>query len=624
MPALTVLDGASPGMRLSLDSIEVGQTKKVRTQERRAGAGELRVQRTEQGYCVLQGERHEVRVNGRPVSEERLQHGDLVKAGPLVLIFSEDDDVVPRERQSPDPFETDIDLRIEQAGDVSDVLKAAAAASEERAGELLAFSAGLAVAQSVTEVLELAAAKALDMLDGDRALAVLLRADRRGPRATGHCLRDGAPHEPPLKISRAVGQDVVGLAMTVGSVDRMPAKPDKVRSALCAPIIAAGEVIGMLHVDKVGTVEAFGETPAQRLTALGHLAGGSLETARGGEERDRHGRRLRALAAATRRLSSVLRRDAVISQAAAMASAILGCKRASVLLRDDAGTLRVAGGVGIPQELTGDEVGMESGVARSVVEGRRPINVTDDQAPGPHTAGRGRYRSRSYLAVPILARGVDSAETGAIVGVFCATERLGDRPFTSGDGDLLAVIASATGAALVAADLREALALDALTGIASRPYCEARLQQEIKIARDGAAPLTVLMVDLDHFKLVNDRLGHAAGDRVLACVGQVLAGELRGDDVAARWGGEEFVVLLPGAAAEEAEAVAERLRTQVRIATAQLEGGAPVTASIGLAQWREGEGGSELVGRADAALYASKRSGRDRVTTSHPKPESAS
>jgi diguanylate cyclase (GGDEF)-like protein len=245
--------------------------------------------------------------------------------------------------------------------------------------------------------------------------------------------------------------------------------------------------------------------------------------------------------------------------------------------------------------------------------------VADHAVPGPHTAGKSRYRSRSYLAVPILARGVDSAESGAVVGVFCATERLGDRPFTSGDGDLLAVIASATGAALVAADLREALALDALTGIASRPYCEARLTQEIKMARGGESPLSVLMVDIDHFKRVNDTLGHATGDRVLACVGQVLAAELRGDDVAARWGGEEFVVLLPGASAEEAAAVAERLRTQVQAETAALEGGAPVTVSIGIAQWRDGESPSEIVGRADAALYESKRGGRDRVTAARPK-----
>lgn len=622
MPALTVLDGASPGMRLALDAIGVGQTKKVRTQERRAGAGELRVRRTDEGFHVMSADGHEVRVNGRSASEERLRHGDLVIAGPLVLIFSEDDDVIPRETRHADPFETDIDLRVEQQGEVGDVLRAAAASEsgDARAGELLAFSAGLAVAQTIGEVLQLSAAKALDMLGGDRALAVLLRADRRGPQETGHCLRAGAPHEPPLKISRAVGQDVVGLALTVGSVDRMPSDPSKVRSALCAPIISAGAVIGMLHVDKVGTIEAYGQDSAQRLTALGHLAGGSLASARGAEEKDRHGRRLRALATATRRLSSVLRREAVITQASAMAAAILGCKRASVLLRDDAGTLRVAGGVGIPSEFMGDEVGADNGVAARVVQGRRPINVEDDRAPGPHTAGRGRYRSRSYLAVPILARGVDSAESGAIVGVFCATERLGDRPFTAGDGDLLAVIASATGAALVAADLREALALDALTGIASRPYCEARLEQEIKIARDGAGPFTVLMIDIDHFKLVNDRFGHATGDRVLACVGQVLAGELRGDDVAARWGGEEFVVLLPGAGEDEASLVAERLRTQVQISTAQLEKAAPVTVSIGIAEWAGRESGSELVGRADNALYESKRSGRDRVTAAHPKP----
>jgi diguanylate cyclase (GGDEF)-like protein len=625
MPTLTVLDGAKPGDRLSLDAIETGRTKIIRTSERRAGMPEIHVRRSEHGWHIEPNAERAVRVNGREPAADPLVHGDLVKAGSLVLIFSEDDEVVPSGEARADPFESEVDLRVEPEGSISDVLRTAAADErpDSRGGELLAFSAALARANVVADVLALAAERSQAALAADRGLAVLLRRDRRGPRAAEHCVRDGAPEGPPLRISRTVVEEVIASGQTVGSVDRVPGNSDLVRSALCAPVVAGGDVIGLLHVDICGRIQAFGARAARRLAALGHLTGGALASARAATERERHGRRLRALATATRRLSSVLRRDAVVAQASAMAAAILNCKRASVLLRDDAGQLRVAGGTGLPETLTGQPVEGDTGVAALVVKGRRPLRVTDTDAPGaPRSLAKGRYRSRSYLAVPILARGVDTAEAGAVVGVFCATERFGDRPFTSSDGDLLAVIASATGAALVAADLREALALDKLTGVASRAYLDARLAQEVRIARGGGLPLCVIMIDLDEFKRVNDEFGHGGGDTVLACVGQTLNRELRGDDVAARYGGDEFIVLLPGAGTDEATAVAERMRQEIEEATRSLGEGRGVTVSVGVTQWDAGDDPSVLLAKVDDALYASKRGGRGRVTTVSRKPGS--
>jgi diguanylate cyclase (GGDEF)-like protein len=124
------------------------------------------------------------------------------------------------------------------------------------------------------------------------------------------------------------------------------------------------------------------------------------------------------------------------------------------------------------------------------------------------------------------------------------------------------------------------------------------------------------MVDLDHFKGLNDTMGHAAGDRALQGVGEVLRGQLRGIDVVARIGGEEFCVLLPNCTTADAFLRAEVVRKAV--AEEFAERGLPVTVSIGLASWRLGDlDGSLMVDAADEALYAAKDAGRNQTRVSH-------
>jgi diguanylate cyclase (GGDEF)-like protein len=129
--------------------------------------------------------------------------------------------------------------------------------------------------------------------------------------------------------------------------------------------------------------------------------------------------------------------------------------------------------------------------------------------------------------------------------------------------------------------------------------------------------LCLALLDVDHFKRINDGYSHVVGDAVLRTIAQVLQKELRASDVAARYGGEEFVLILPHTALDGARIAAEKVR--VAIATSQwshLTPGRGVTASMGLAEWKPGETSTELVRRADQALYAAKTSGRNRVRSS--------
>lgn len=159
-------------------------------------------------------------------------------------------------------------------------------------------------------------------------------------------------------------------------------------------------------------------------------------------------------------------------------------------------------------------------------------------------------------------------------------------------------------------------ASDALTGLYNRRYFERRLREESAHAKRHKRPFAIVLVDIDHFKLVNDTYGHEDGDRVLCHVAELLGASLREDDIACRFGGEEFVVLMPDTDFRQAQSVAERVRQAV--AERPFEAGAQrplnITVSVGVAlNDAEGDTPELVLKRADIALYRAKREGRNRV-----------
>ena len=163
---------------------------------------------------------------------------------------------------------------------------------------------------------------------------------------------------------------------------------------------------------------------------------------------------------------------------------------------------------------------------------------------------------------------------------------------------------------------------DVLTGWNNRRYLTVRIGEELARARRDRTRLVCLMLDIDHFKRINDTWGHAAGDAVLRELAQRIEGQVRASDVAARYGGEEFIVLLPNTNVDAAQKLAERIRTEIAAASIDLPCGesVTVTASIGIAEVAPDPDsndlktlGDSLIARADVALYAAKSAGRDRV-----------
>jgi diguanylate cyclase (GGDEF)-like protein len=159
--------------------------------------------------------------------------------------------------------------------------------------------------------------------------------------------------------------------------------------------------------------------------------------------------------------------------------------------------------------------------------------------------------------------------------------------------------------------------IDPLTGLFNRRHFEDRIREASAYAKRHEEPFAIVMLDLDHFKAVNDTHGHEEGDRVLVHFAAAVRAVLRGEDVAFRYGGEEFVLLLRACDSARAIEVAQRLRTRLHLREFRFANGerSPITFSAGVAAAQEIEGfsGDELVSRADAALYRAKDAGRDRI-----------
>ena len=165
--------------------------------------------------------------------------------------------------------------------------------------------------------------------------------------------------------------------------------------------------------------------------------------------------------------------------------------------------------------------------------------------------------------------------------------------------------------------------VDELTGMPNRRSYDERLETELEIAQRNAQPLSLLLVDVDHFKRINDACGHSVGDEVLAFTGKLLRDVTRRGDWAFRYGGEEFAVLARGTGGRGAMVLAERIRATFEARSVETSAGRR-TCSIGVASYIEGESAEELFARADGRLYTAKQSGRNLIVGQHEAPPSDS
>lgn len=299
---------------------------------------------------------------------------------------------------------------------------------------------------------------------------------------------------------------------------------------------------------------------------------------------------------------------------------LLRSERASLMVLDETGNelvLKAASGLSAdPNSISPVRVG--EGVSGEVIDTGKAVVVTDFRSTGRKPAPAERhYKTTSFISYPITIG-------GRKVGVLNVTDKSGGGTYDEVDLSLLELIGPQVALALERAEWQERATefqlmsiTDSLTALPNRRYLEERLMEELSRSKRHDYPMSFLMIDIDDFKAYNDKNGHQAGDLALQITAHCLKGALRAADVASRYGGEEFCILLPQTGISEAGVIADRIRH--RVSTTHFPHGktqplGKVTISIGVSTYAKNIDTSEnIIAAADRALYQAKRLGKDRV-----------
>jgi diguanylate cyclase (GGDEF)-like protein len=392
------------------------------------------------------------------------------------------------------------------------------------------------------------------------------------------------------------------------------------RSEICVPIVASDKVLGVLGVQS-DRLAAFGEDDERLLSAFARLLAMALLHARIHDARQRDIAELQAV-------SEVARRAAALDLGATLGSVCDAFR--SITTSDsvaiylwDARTERLG-----TAELSFDPLLFSSEYADAVrertlalgeglsgwcAEHREAMLVHDIAADGRAVSVRGlALENKSAIAIPLI---VDDRLVGVVRALKVGTHAYTEDHFRFAQ-TLALQAALAIAAAEAHAEIRRLSVTDELTGVYNARHVMQRLREEMEFARRHEDNVSVLVIDGDAMKMVNDQFGHAEGNRVLVEITHVLRSALRASDVLGRFGGDEFVVVLPRTSARDALITAERMRLAVAGRDFRNSWGEPIRASVsvGVATFpQHGMTADDLFRCADRALYAAKQDGRNRV-----------
>jgi diguanylate cyclase (GGDEF)-like protein len=336
------------------------------------------------------------------------------------------------------------------------------------------------------------------------------------------------------------------------------------------------------------------------------------------EEARREHEKLTHLIEIIKTANSVLEPSRVMEVVMDRARNSLRCDLWSLFLLDEREEQLILERTGHAEHIPGQRyaVPLDHGVEGAVLRRRRPLIINDFRSHALYDAEfdrRTSVESRSVMAVPLTSR-------GRAIGVVVLVNRQPGDSFSPSDQSLVTLLMEPAAIALENAILfkkMERLSVtDDLTGLHNVRYLNGFLYREIKRSRRYNLPVSVIFLDLDGFKTVNDRFGHLAGSQTLTEVGQVLRETVREIDMVARYGGDEFVIILPQTGQRGAFVIAERIRDQIAGSSYLGDMGIELrlTASLGVASFPDqGRTRDELIHQADAAMYRVKESGKNGV-----------
>jgi diguanylate cyclase (GGDEF)-like protein len=319
----------------------------------------------------------------------------------------------------------------------------------------------------------------------------------------------------------------------------------------------------------------------------------------------------------SRRLARVTGREDVSGLIVRSMARAVDARLASFAMPDpEGGQLAIVATHGYPLALTEHlRIAPGVGVLGSVYQSGVPLWVTDVSTFPGLQRRRPRYRTNSFIALPIAA-GSD------VLGVVSVADRADGQAFTHDNLSALRALAAPAALALARERARvqvdsfaHAAAIDPVSGLFNRRYFQARLEEELQRAWRHRTPVALLMLDIDNFKTINDRFGHLVGDTVIRDVAEILRRSVRVFDVCTRFGGDEFTIVMPNSGQDGAAKIAERIRQRIEAHHPSELASTPISVSVGITVSSDEMSARELIAQADQALYLAKQAGRNQVRT---------
>ena len=381
------------------------------------------------------------------------------------------------------------------------------------------------------------------------------------------------------------------------------------RSELAVPLLVRDEMVGVLDCQS-DQEDFFDPETIDLLTLFSTQASIALQNAQLYSQEQRKAAQLEAINAIARQTTAVLDLQELLDKACNHILHSFPVDHVAVLLLDEQQRLALRAELGhlSARIARGGTLPPGAGLSGRAIQSGKPVVENDVQAVPGYV--HGFEETRSEMCLPLIC-------FGETLGVL-ALESARKDAFPPGDVQPLESVADICANAIQNARyferVRQMAYVDGLTGMFNRRFFEMRILEEIERAQRYRHGLSIIMVDIDNFKKLNDEFGHLLGDEVLRQVGTLFSQQLRKVDMACRYGGEEFVIIAPETGGDQATAMADKLRKVVE--TFPFAGvPRPVTISAGIAEYPAcGEDRDALVRSADAALYSAKQEGRNRIT----------
>ena len=647
MAQLIIVEGENRGKAFDLtkgkETVGRSDENSIVLNDRRISSFHAEIVRRKGAYEIKSLDNSKpLQVNGEVFKTTRLQHGDWITIADTTLVYSEDSEPQPEQIEvqsidADDLLRSQIHARRKSFEDAESVIESldrsgVGGGSDQRLRVLFRLAHRLSSTLVLRRLGDKLAEELLEIFDADRVFVLTMEDDQKRLKPLANRCREGRGDS--KEISRTIIKEVLSTKEAVLCSDALDDArflsgksivESNVRSFMCVPCLHQSRVVALIQVDS-SRERSFEGDDLDLLNGIAQFVAVLLENCKAYQKGREHNQQLFHLGRAIQKLSSFLDRELLLKEVSKVACQLLHCTKASVVLLNEAGRLRLESVQGMTKETWNGIKGTEIGerFCRQVIEEGRTLLVQDIRelgySPNP------RYTTRSFLIVPIVAKlmeGVSDTIEGEkpshhrVLGTIAVSDKHPDGTFSGYDEKILDILAGELAIGLKNAELYEKATVDALTKVYLRRFFEQRLEEDLERAVVSKVPVSLLILDIDHFKLTNDTHGHQAGDAVLRTIGGLLKRCVRpATDCVARYGGEEFTIILRDADAPLAAKVAQRILKAVEAEPFEIGEGQVLhqTISIGIATVNPGEQETRarLIKRADYALYEAKESGRNR------------